>query len=79
MIQPGRVSNTFCPPKFNLDGEQKNRLPLLANQLRASGTHVWYSLKMKPIIWSPDKNRKLIEERNISFENVIFLCNLVDY
>ena len=27
---------------------------------------------MKPINWDPDKNRKLIEERNISFENVIF-------
>lgn len=27
---------------------------------------------MKPINWDPDKNRKLIEERGISFENVIF-------
>ena len=27
---------------------------------------------MKPINWNPDKNRKLIEERNISFENVIY-------
>lgn len=27
---------------------------------------------MKPITWNPDKNRKLIEERNISFENIIF-------
>lgn len=27
---------------------------------------------MKPINWDPDKNRKLIEERSISFENVIF-------
>ena len=27
---------------------------------------------MKPINWNPDKNRKLIEERNISFENIDF-------
>ena len=27
---------------------------------------------MKPITWDPDKNRKLIEERGISFENIIF-------
>ena len=27
---------------------------------------------MKPITWNPDKNRKLIVERNISFENIIF-------
>ncbi|MFK5950614.1 MAG: hypothetical protein QM500_17820 [Methylococcales bacterium] len=27
---------------------------------------------MKPINWNPDKNRKLIKERNISFENVIY-------
>ena len=27
---------------------------------------------MKPINWNPEKNRKLIEERNISFENIIF-------
>lgn len=27
---------------------------------------------MKPIHWNPEKNRKLIEERNISFENVVF-------
>ena len=27
---------------------------------------------MKPINWNPDKNRKLIKERNISFENVVF-------
>ena len=27
---------------------------------------------MKPINWNPDKNRKLIEERNISFENIVF-------
>ena len=27
---------------------------------------------MKPINWNPDKNRKLIEERNISFENVVY-------
>ena len=27
---------------------------------------------MKPINWSSEKNRQLIKERNISFENVIF-------
>ena len=27
---------------------------------------------MKPINWNPDKNRKLIEERGISFEQVVF-------
>lgn len=27
---------------------------------------------MKPINWDSEKNRKLIEERNISFESVIF-------
>jgi len=27
---------------------------------------------MKPINWNPDKNRKLIEERGISFEEIIF-------
>jgi uncharacterized DUF497 family protein len=27
---------------------------------------------MKPIYWNPEKNRQLIEERNISFENIIF-------
>jgi uncharacterized DUF497 family protein len=27
---------------------------------------------MKPINWSPKKNRKLIEERGISFEEVVF-------
>lgn len=27
---------------------------------------------MKPIHWNPKKNRKLIEERGISFEDVIF-------
>ena len=27
---------------------------------------------MKPINWSPDKNRQLIEERGISFEDVVF-------
>ena len=26
----------------------------------------------KPIYWSPEKNRKLIEERDISFEMVVF-------
>jgi uncharacterized DUF497 family protein len=27
---------------------------------------------MKPINWNPEKNRKLIEERSISFEAVVF-------
>ncbi len=27
---------------------------------------------MKHINWNPEKNRKLIEERNISFENIVF-------
>jgi len=27
---------------------------------------------MKPINWNPDKNRKLIEERDVSFENIVF-------
>jgi uncharacterized DUF497 family protein len=27
---------------------------------------------MKPINWSAEKNRKLIEERDVSFEDVIF-------
>jgi uncharacterized DUF497 family protein len=27
---------------------------------------------MKPINWNPDKNRKLIEERGVSFENIVF-------
>ncbi len=27
---------------------------------------------MKPINWNPEKNRKLIEERGISFEVVVF-------
>jgi len=27
---------------------------------------------MKPINWNAEKNRKLIEERNISFEDIIF-------
>ena len=27
---------------------------------------------MKPINWNPDKNHKLIEERGISFEDVVF-------
>lgn len=27
---------------------------------------------MKPINWNPDKNRKLIEERDISFEDIVF-------
>ncbi|NOX09251.1 MAG: BrnT family toxin [Gammaproteobacteria bacterium] len=27
---------------------------------------------MKPINWNPEKNRKLIEERDISFEDIVF-------
>ncbi len=27
---------------------------------------------MKPINWNAEKNRKLIEERNVSFEDIIF-------
>ena len=27
---------------------------------------------MKTVHWNPEKNRKLIEERNISFESVVF-------
>jgi len=27
---------------------------------------------MKPINWNPEKNRKLIEERSISFEDIVF-------
>ncbi len=27
---------------------------------------------MKPINWNPEKNRRLIEERNVSFEDVLF-------
>jgi len=27
---------------------------------------------MKPINWNPDKNRKLIEDRGISFEDIVF-------
>ena len=27
---------------------------------------------MKPINWNPEKNRRLIEERGISFEEVVF-------
>ena len=36
---------------------------------------------MKPINWNPEKNRKLIEERGISFEEVVFCLqsgNLLD-
>ncbi len=29
-------------------------------------------MHMKPINWNPDKNQKLIEDRGISFEDVIF-------
>lgn len=27
---------------------------------------------MKPLNWNPDKNHQLIEDRNISFEDVVF-------
>ena len=27
---------------------------------------------MKPITWNPNKNRKLIEEKNLSFEDIVF-------
>lgn len=27
---------------------------------------------MKPITWNPDINRKLIEERDLSFEDIVF-------
>ena len=36
---------------------------------------------MKPIYWNSDKNRKLIEERGISFEDIVFSLqsgNLLD-
>jgi len=36
------------------------------------GTQDAIMLTMKPINWNPDKNRKLIEERGISFEEIIF-------
>ena len=29
-------------------------------------------LTIKPLHWNPEKNRKLIEERGISFETVVF-------
>jgi uncharacterized DUF497 family protein len=29
-------------------------------------------LTIKPLYWNPEKNRKLIEERGISFESVVF-------
>jgi len=35
-------------------------------------THQAILLTMKVINWSADKNRKLIEERGISFEDIVF-------
>ena len=36
------------------------------------GTQSAMLVAMKFINWSPDKNRKLIEERGISFEDIVF-------
>ncbi len=36
------------------------------------GTQNAMLVAMKPINWSADKNRKLIAERGISFENIVF-------
>ncbi len=30
------------------------------------------SQKLKPLNWNPEKNKKLIEERGVSFEDVVF-------
>ena len=38
----------------------------------AIGTQDAIISSMKPLNWNPDKNRKLIEERGISFEEIIF-------
>jgi len=38
----------------------------------AIGTQGAILATMKPINWNPDKNRKLIDERGISFEDIIF-------
>jgi len=38
----------------------------------AIGTQGAILAVMKPINWSSDKNRKLIDERGISFEDIIF-------
>jgi len=38
----------------------------------AIGTQSAILAIMKPINWNPDKNRKLIEERGISFEDIVF-------
>ncbi len=41
--------------------------------MRAIGTHVCYDyLDMKVINWNAEKNQKLIEERGVSFEDVVF-------
>ena len=36
------------------------------------GTHDAMIGTMKPINWNPDKNRMLMEERGISFEDIVF-------
>ena len=36
------------------------------------GTQNTILATMKPINWNPDKNRKLIDEQGISFEDIIF-------
>jgi uncharacterized DUF497 family protein len=38
----------------------------------AKGTQSAILTMMKPINWNADKNRKLIEERGISFEDIFF-------
>lgn len=36
------------------------------------GMHGAIVVIVKPINWNPDKNRKLIEERGVSFEEIVF-------
>jgi len=38
----------------------------------AIGTQAAIILTMKPINWNPDKNRKLMEDRGVSFEEIVF-------
>ena len=45
---------------------------LTSRFLMAIGTQSAILIAMKSINWNPDKNRKLIEERGISFEDVVF-------
>lgn len=40
--------------------------------MMAIGAHSVVLKGMKCINWNPDKNRKLIEERGISFEDIVF-------